>query len=259
MATCAELPMTSPRVGRGTPCAQKRYASPRLMKEAAPVSSHPATAAGLVASHTPGLQARTSPMARYDAMCLAIEAAYEVDEVKEIRDQAIVLEIYARQAHNVEAERRACEIRLRAERKAGKLSAELARSPGGRPGKTSPRMGRVSKAEALHKAGVSPKQAENWEKLAAVPEQEFEAALADRTVKTTTNGIIRAHVAPKRNPVSTEALWLWGTLRDFERDGLLAKEPVEILSTMTPSMLDDVHALAPRVAAWLRRIGREMS
>jgi hypothetical protein len=207
------------------------------------------------------LPAKPASLARYDAMCRAIEAAYKVDEVKEIRDQAIALETYARQAHNVEAERQACEIRLRAERRAGKLSAELERSSGGRPGKTLPTMGRVSKANALHKAGVSPKQAEKWEKLAAVPQPEFEAALADRTTKPTTNGIIRASMAPKRNQVSTEALWLWGRLRDFERDGLLAKEPREVLSTMTPSMLDDVHALAPRVGAWLKKIGRpkEMS
>ena len=202
------------------------------------------------------LQTKSASLARYDAMCRAIDAAYKVDEVKDIRDQAIALETYARQAHNVEAERQACEIRLRAERKAGKLSAELERSSGGRPGKTLPTMGRVSKAGALHKAGVSPKQAENWEKLAAVPDQEFEAALADRTAKPTTNGIIRANMTPKRNPVSTEALWLWGRLRDFERDGLFTKEPGEVMSTMTPSMLDDVHTLAPRVAAWLRKIGK---
>lgn len=54
-------------------------------------------------------------LVRYDAMCRAIESAYAVDEVKDIRDQAIALETYARQAHNVEAERKACEIRLRAE------------------------------------------------------------------------------------------------------------------------------------------------
>ena len=60
-------------------------------------------------------------LARYDTMCRAIDAAYEVDEVKDIRDKAKALEEYAKQARNVEAERRACEIRLRAERKAGKL------------------------------------------------------------------------------------------------------------------------------------------
>jgi hypothetical protein len=84
-------------------------------------------------------------LARYDAMCQAIETAYKVDEVKEIRDQAIALETYARQAHNVEAERQACEIRLRAERNAGKLSAELERSSGGGREKLSPRWGEFPK------------------------------------------------------------------------------------------------------------------
>ena len=49
-------------------------------------------------------------LVRYDAMCSAIAAAYEVDEVKDIRDKAIALEVYARQARNTEAERQACEI-----------------------------------------------------------------------------------------------------------------------------------------------------
>src|SRR6266478_5956786 len=89
-------------------------------------------------------------------------------------------------AHNVEAERKAREIRLRAERKAGALSAKLERSPGGRPGKTRATMDRVStKAEQLHAAGVTPRQAKNWESSAAVPEEEFEAALADPTTERT--------------------------------------------------------------------------
>jgi hypothetical protein len=136
-----------------------------------------------------------APLVRYDAMCLAIEAAYKVDEVKPIRDEAIALETYARQAHNVEAERQACEIRLRAERKAGELSAKLERS---NPGKRKKDLGGAIplKSDVLRNAGISKDQAKQWEKLAAVPEREFKQALADKTTMPTTNGIIRAAAAP---------------------------------------------------------------
>jgi hypothetical protein len=40
-------------------------------------------------------------------------------------------------------------------------------------------------------------------------------------------------------PVSDDALWLWGRLRDFERHGLLDQDPravlETVLETMTPS------------------------
>jgi hypothetical protein len=54
-------------------------------------------------------------------VCHAIDAAHSIDEVKEIRNQAVALEHYARQAQNTDAEREAAEIRMRAERKAGQL------------------------------------------------------------------------------------------------------------------------------------------
>ena len=73
------------------------------------------------------------PLARYDAMCRAIDAAYEVDEVKEIRDQALAFEVYSRQAKNIDAERRAVAVRLRAERKAGELDKQREKAKGGQP------------------------------------------------------------------------------------------------------------------------------
>jgi hypothetical protein len=196
-------------------------------------------------------------LVRYDSMCRAIDAAYEVDEAKEIRDQAIALEVYAHQAHNVEAERRACEIRLRAERKAGALSRELEKSKGGRPAKeTAGAIPTVSKGQQLYMAGISEDQARQWEKLAAVPAEQFEQHLADPIQKPTTNSIIRAAAEPKPQPVSRDAMWLWGRLLDFERLDLLAQSPADVLATMTPEMLDDIHTLAPRVTAWLQQIGK---
>jgi hypothetical protein len=76
-------------------------------------------------------QGEAAGLIRYDAMCRAIAVAYAVDEVKDIRDKALALERYAAQARNTEAERQACEIRLRAERRAGQLLKEQPKATGG--------------------------------------------------------------------------------------------------------------------------------
>src|SRR5712692_4367740 len=76
-------------------------------------------------------------LARYDAMCTAIAACHRVDEAKEIRDQAKALEVYAHEALNTEAERKAIEIRIRAERRAGKL-LKAAKEAGPRKNKGRP-------------------------------------------------------------------------------------------------------------------------
>jgi hypothetical protein len=71
------------------------------------------------------------------ARCRAIAEAHAVDEVKDIRDKALAIQMYARQAQNTEAERQACDIRLRAERRCGELTRELATAQGHRSDLTS--------------------------------------------------------------------------------------------------------------------------
>lgn len=131
-------------------------------------------------------------LVRYDEMCRAIDAAYEVDEVANIRDQAMAIELYMRQQRNTEAERRACEIRLRAERKVGKLLNQIERSQGRRSDKaTSSHPAKKSFGEHLDSHGIRKDQAYRFQQLANVPEEDFERALADPEAKPSTNGIIK--------------------------------------------------------------------
>jgi hypothetical protein len=187
-------------------------------------------------------------LVRYDAMCRAIDAAYEVDEVKAIHDQAAMLQAAARVANNVEAETRAYEIRMRAARRAGELSKKIEKAQGQRSDLVAlSDQVNPSKKSVLGNAGISKQQASEWERLASVPKDEFEEALTTRSVRELIN-------KPAIIPVSNDALGLIGTLRDFERRGYLEKTPAHFMATMTPTMLEEVYHLAPLAAAWLATI-----
>ena len=61
-----------------------------------------------------------------------------IDEVKEIRDKAEALRVYAKQAgESLEMQNNCAEIKIRAERRAGELLQEIDKNRGGRPTKTS--------------------------------------------------------------------------------------------------------------------------
>ena len=79
-------------------------------------------------------------------------------QVKDIRDKALAMELYLRQAKDPEPERRACEIRLRAERKAGQLLAETEMDRGGGDHRS-----RQSTGGNLSDLGISKYQTSRWQ------------------------------------------------------------------------------------------------
>jgi hypothetical protein len=179
-------------------------------------------------------------MVKYDAMCQAIVACHTVDEAKDIRDRARAVEVYAKQARNRDAEHKAAEIRIRAERRTGELLIEMKES-----GKRRDRGGdqkSTSRAATLKTAlpdlGITRDQSSKWQDLARIPAEEFEEAIArpgalhsdaasgkgmSRTVSPSTEGILnsrRAESLPKVQ-MDPDALWVWGRIKEFGRAGIL--------------------------------------
>ena len=119
-------------------------------------------------------ETETLGLVRYDAMCSAIVACHSVDEVKEIRARAYAFEVYARQAKNIEAERKCAEIRIRAERKAGELLKEMkedgTRAQLGERKQMSCRS--TSETKTLPELGITRDQSSKWQQLADIPVDE---------------------------------------------------------------------------------------
>lgn len=220
-------------------------------------------------------------LALYERMCSAIAECVAVDEAKDIRDKALALEAYYRQARNLDAEREAANVRLRAERRVGELLKDLARAEpeeraragGLAKAASSPEAtkqgpsiseqampkGPSPYAAALSEHGISRQTAHKFQALANIPEADFERALK-APEKPSTKGVIARATVREPTPatrVPDDALWLWGRLRDFERDGYFSADPSRLLRQMTDAMRADVLRLAPLVADFLNSLEAE--
>ena len=131
---------------------------------------------------------------RYEAALYALQEASTVDEVKDIRDQAEAVAAYARQARDTELIQRATEIKVRAERRAGQMLAEMPKNPGELRNSSPSHDGRAT-TPTLASLGITYNDSSRWQKLAGISDEKFEAAVAaakDAAGQVTTATMLRA-------------------------------------------------------------------
>ena len=125
----------------------------------------------------------SASLTNYNAARQALAAAHAVDEVKDIRDKAVAMQVYAMQAKDIELSRNATEIRLRAERRLGELIAEMPKANGAREPNTNrgTRRGIRSNPASLADQGVDKNLAKRARQAAAMPEEKYEAKIKRQT------------------------------------------------------------------------------
>ena len=134
-----------------------------------------------------------------------------LDPVQTAGDKALALERYAQQAMNTDAERQACEIRIRAERRCGEMLPDVLEHGGDRKSESR------SHDATLNKLGISKQQSSRWQKLADIPDKQFERDLTGDEKLSTTGLLRKANgSADKMNP---SALWMCRRLHTVQAAG----------------------------------------
>lgn len=130
----------------------------------------------------------STQLIKYEAACRALAECKAVDEVKAWADKAAAMQAYGRMAKDKSLEVDAAEIRIRAERRLGEMLAAQkadgglnrgAQGVGSNQYATKEVSSSSTRTPTLASAGISYDLSSRAQKLAAIPEQEFEETLGE--------------------------------------------------------------------------------
>jgi hypothetical protein len=128
-------------------------------------------------------------LALLDRASQLLSRAASLDDIKEVRDTAEAARTFAKAAQlGLELQNRAAELKLRAERKAGKFLADLHLRGGDRRSKS------PAVTLTLDDLGVTKRQSELWQLVASVPDQHFDQYIRGKNElgqEVTASGLLR--------------------------------------------------------------------
>lgn len=200
----------------------------------------------------------------YEAMRSAIAVCEKVDEIANLADQAVAAQAYFRQSQDVDNEMQASRIRVRAERRLGEILKRMAET-GERVTRATARSSCTAQDDVptLSDLGIPSDRATRAMQLAEVPQDQFDAALAEPTIAQPRR-ILKdlREPAPKtasKVPID-QTLTLWGKVRDLGTE--IEAERVPDLAhwrdNLQPFQLDHLRRYAPLIVAYLTTILGEL-
>jgi len=146
-------------------------------------------------------------LVKWEAARQALAEAQNIDEVKEIRDQAQAMKAYAKQiGETLEVQNNVAEIKLRAERKMGSMLAEQPKQHGARPSDAG-----LHDVTPLSELGITKMQSHRWQREAELPEDEFEEhiqAVKAENKELTSIGLFRKATKHIHNVLMDEPIQL---------------------------------------------------
>jgi len=136
---------------------------------------------------------------KYNKMKFAIQECHKIDEIKLIRDKAEAYRYVMIQAKESPGLiRKAEEIKLRAERRAGELLPEqIRKSEEGRPKE-------AFQGRTLTNMNIERKQSSNWQRIASIPEDKFEEYINTEKEITTSGAVKLAKKTQRRKEIEKQ-------------------------------------------------------
>lgn len=195
------------------------------------------------------LEARDMARVAYDAA----KSAGRLAKAKQAHD-TVLSQVYRAQAEALLIESRA-KMRLAEEYDAAQDRGEVAKAGGDKSKLPDQNFATAADIGLTHKDIHEARQVRDAEKADPGIAQRALNAMVERgeePTKAKLNREILNRPRPQPEKVMDQAaLWVWGRLKDFERDGVLARSASELLSEMTEPMRADVKRLAPKVRDFL--------